>query len=115
MMPRYALLLTLLLNLAAASAVLAQESIIYPEPHRDARRSLRAARRYPAADDVRKSHLAVDKRDLRAGEGGRRQRRNPNDGRDRYKFDNTGTPRVSDPNQRIGLGLSRKKKTKSEE
>lgn len=60
---------------------------------RAARKSLKAARRYQAPEDLRRSHLAVDKRDLRPGET---PERNSPEGSNRYRFDNTGTPRVSD-------------------
>ncbi|KUG07987.1 hypothetical protein [Solirubrum puertoriconensis] len=106
MLLRYALVLTLLCG--AATAVSAQESVVSPNPKKEARRSLRDARKYPAAEDLRESHLAVTKQDLRPGESGRL--RNPKDGSERYKFDNTGTPRVSDQRQRVGLGLSKPKR-----
>ncbi|WP_400193157.1 hypothetical protein [Hymenobacter sp. B81] len=61
-----------------------------------ARKALRDARKYPAAEDLRRAHLAVDKQAMRPGESGQRVR-NPEDERNRYRFDNTGTARVSDP------------------
>lgn len=60
---------------------------------RAARKSLKEARKYQAPEDLRQSHLAVDKRDLRPGET---PARNQPEGSNRYQFDNTGTPRVSD-------------------
>ncbi|AYA37685.1 hypothetical protein D3Y59_11885 [Hymenobacter oligotrophus] len=104
MLLRYALVFTLLCG--AATAASAQQSVVEPNPKKEARRSLRDARKYPAAEDLRQSHLAVTKHDLRPGESGRL--RNPKDGSERYKFDNAGTPRVSD--QRVGLGLSKNKR-----
>jgi hypothetical protein len=60
---------------------------------RAARKSLKEAKKYTAPEDLRQSHLAVDKRDLRAGET---PARNSAEGVSGYEFDNTGTPRVSD-------------------
>ncbi|MDF7814364.1 hypothetical protein [Hymenobacter sp. YC55] len=76
--------------------------------HRAAnRRALRDARKYPAP--YKDSHLAVDKAALKRGDGGRAA--TPNDGRQKYKFDKTGTARVSEPST-ISLRL-RNKKTKT--
>jgi hypothetical protein len=80
------------------------------EPNqRDAnRRALRDARKYPAL--YKDSHLAVDKAALKRGDGGRAAK--PNDGRQKYKFDKTGTARVSEPST-ISLRLRKKAKTTS--
>ncbi|OUJ75945.1 hypothetical protein [Hymenobacter crusticola] len=71
------------------------------------RRSLRESRQYPAPAAYKDSHLAVSRTDLRRGEGG--QAGQPHDGRDSYKFDKTGTARVSEP---IAPGLRPRKKKK---
>ncbi|RTQ45822.1 hypothetical protein EJV47_23610 [Hymenobacter gummosus] len=60
---------------------------------RAARKSLKEAKKFTAPEDLRQTHLAVDKRDLRAGET---PTRNSVEGVAGYPFDNTGTPRVSD-------------------
>lgn len=74
--------------------------------HRAAnRRSLRDARQYPAP--YKDSHLAVNKAALKRGDGGRQVQ--PNDGRQKYKFDNTGAARVSEPST-VSLRLRKKKK-----
>ena len=70
------------------------------------RRALRDARKYPAP--YKDSHLAVDKAALKRGDGGRPAK--PNDGRQKYKFDKTGTARVSEPST-ISLRLRKKTKT----
>ena len=57
------------------------------------RRALRDARKYPAP--YKDSHLGVNKATLKRGDGGRQAQ--PNDGRESYKFDKTGTARVSEP------------------
>jgi hypothetical protein len=67
---------------------------------------LRDARKYPAP--YKDSHLAVNKAALKRGDGG--QKAQPKDGRQKYKFDNTGTARVSEPST-ISLRLRKKKKT----
>lgn len=69
------------------------------------RRALRDARKYPAP--YKDSHLDVEKTDLKRGDGGRQAQ--PNDGRQSYRFDNTGTARVSEPST-ISLRLRKKKK-----
>jgi len=71
------------------------------------RRALRETRQYPAPDAYKASHLAISRTDLRRGEGG--QAGQPHDGRDSYKFDKSGTPRVSEPTA-PGLRLRKKKK-----
>ncbi|GAB2962847.1 hypothetical protein GCM10027048_34450 [Hymenobacter coalescens] len=60
---------------------------------RAARKSLKEAKKYTAPEDLRQSHLVVERRDLRPGET---PARNSAEGADGYRFDNTGTPRVSD-------------------
>lgn len=60
---------------------------------RAARKSLKEARKYKAPDDVRQSHLAVSKRDLRPGES---PQRDQVEGARGYQFDRSGTARVSD-------------------
>ncbi len=75
--------------------------------HRVANRhALRDARKYPAP--YKDSHLAVDKTSLKRGDGGRQAK--PNDGRQKYKFDKTGTARVSEPST-VSLRLRKKAKT----
>ncbi|MBC8085280.1 MAG: hypothetical protein H7Z21_18945 [Hymenobacter sp.] len=74
--------------------------------HRAAnRKALRDARKYPAP--YKDSHLAVNKAALKRGDGGRQAQ--PNDGREDYKFDNTGSARVSEPST-LSLRLRKKKK-----
>jgi len=86
----------------------AQTKEVSPAKQRAAnRKSLRDARQYPAPAAYKDSHLAVSRADLRRGEGG--QPGQPHDGRDSYKFDKTGTPRVSEPTA-PGLRLRKKKK-----
>ncbi|GAB3829741.1 hypothetical protein [Hymenobacter jeollabukensis] len=75
------------------SALPAAAQTEFVSQKRAARKSLKAARKYQAPEDLRQSHLAVDKRDLRPGET---PERNLPEGSNRYRFDNTGTPRVSD-------------------
>lgn len=69
------------------------------------RRALRDARKYPAP--YKDSHLDVEKDDLKQGGGGRQEQ--PNDGRQSYRFDNTGAARASEPST-INLRLRKKKK-----
>lgn len=69
------------------------------------RRALRDARKYPAP--YKDSHLDVEKSDLKQGGGGRQEQ--PNDGRESYRFDNTGAARVSEPST-VNLRLRKKKK-----
>jgi len=69
------------------------------------RRSLRDARKYPAP--YKESHLDVEKANLKRGDGGRPAQ--PNDGRQSYRFDNTGAARVNEPST-INLRLRKKKK-----
>jgi hypothetical protein len=96
----------LLLITGYAQSAAAQTKEISPAKLRAAnRRSLRESRQYPAPAAYKDSHLAVSRADLRRGEGG--QTGQPHDGRDSYKFDKTGTARVSEP---IAPGLRRKKK-----
>ena len=67
------------------------------------RRALRDAEKYPAT--YKDSHLNVTPAALRRGEPGHAQ---PRDGRGKYQFDKTGTPRVSEPTA-PGARLTRKK------
>ncbi|GAA4392484.1 hypothetical protein [Hymenobacter koreensis] len=100
--------LVLIVALLWATASVADAQIDYPgSAKRDARKALRDAKKYPASEDLRQAHLAVDKQALRPGESGQRLR-NSQTKRDRYRFDNTGTARVSDPSYQTAR---RKKKT----
>lgn len=58
------------------------------------RRALRDARKSKAP--YKDSHLTVSKATLRRGSASRSE---PRDGREAYKFDNTGTARVSEPSK----------------
>ena len=69
------------------------------------RRALREARKHPAP--YKDSHLAVDKESLKRGEGGRSAAASKE--RKSYKFDKTGTARVSEPST-VSLRLRKKKK-----
>ncbi|TGE21562.1 hypothetical protein E5K00_14865 [Hymenobacter aquaticus] len=98
------------LLLAFSTAASAQTDDMYPARKRaENRRALRDARKFKA--EYKDSHLAVDKTALKPGGTGRPQQ--PNDGRESYKFDNTGMPRVSEP-AHVGLGLRTKKKAKKD-
>lgn len=68
------------------------------------RRALRETRKYKA--EYKETHLAVTSEDLKRSQS----RALPRDGRARYKFDHTGTPRVSEPS-RVNLRLGKKKKS----
>jgi hypothetical protein len=99
-MRAFTLFLVLVLSGRAAFAQTAEVK------HRPAnRRSLRDARNYPAP--YKDSHLDVEKADLKRGDGGRQAQ--PNDGRQSYRFDNTGAARVSEPST-MNLRLRKKKK-----
>ncbi|TGE15947.1 hypothetical protein [Hymenobacter elongatus] len=88
----------------------AQLEDMYPARQRaENRRALRDAHKVKA--EYKESHLAVNKTALQRGEPGTPQQ--PNDGRQSYKFDNAGLPRVSEP-QHLGLGLRKKKKATKE-
>ncbi|TGE27481.1 hypothetical protein [Hymenobacter metallicola] len=94
------------LLLCASTAALAQTEDMYPARQRaENRKALRDARKVKA--EYKDSHLAVSKTALKPGGTGRPQQ--PKDGRDSYKFDKTGVPRVSEP-AHVGLGLRKKKK-----
>ena len=98
----------LLLSAAYARSAAAQIKETSPAKLRaENRRALRDARQYPA--EYKDSHLAVSRTDLRRGEGG--QAGQPHDGRASYKFDKTGTARVSEPTY-PGLRLRKKEKKK---
>ncbi len=99
----FALTVVLLLIGFSASAQISEPN------HRVAnRRALRDAQKYPAP--YKDSHLTVDKAALKRGDGGRAAK--PNDGRQKYKFDKTGTARVSEPST-VSLRLRKKAKTNS--
>jgi hypothetical protein len=84
----------LLLGIGFAKPAAAQTKETSPARQRaENRRALRDSQKYPA--EYKDSHLAVSRTDLRRGEGG--QVGKPNDGRSHYKFDKTGTARVSEP------------------
>jgi hypothetical protein len=87
----------------SCSAAFAQTTEVKQRPAN--RRALRDARKYPAP--YKDSHLDVEKSDLKPGGGGRQEQ--PNDGRDSYRFDNTGAARVSEPST-VNLRLRKKKK-----
>jgi hypothetical protein len=70
------------------------------------RRALRETKKYRA--DYKDSHLSVNRDDLRRDQS----RALPHDGRRRFQFDYTGTPKVSEPS-RINLRLPKRKKNKS--
>ncbi|UOQ72907.1 hypothetical protein [Hymenobacter cellulosilyticus] len=94
------------LVLGISTAAAAQTEDMYPARKRaENRRALRDARKFKA--EYKDSHLAVEKTDLKPGAAAKPQQ--PNDGRESYKFDNAGVPRVSEP-AHIGLGLRKKKK-----
>ncbi|OON68339.1 hypothetical protein [Hymenobacter sp. CRA2] len=85
------LMASLLLWGLAALPAAAQTDFVSQK--RAARKSLKEAKKYKAPEELRQTHLAVGKRDLRPGET---PPRNSAEGVDGYQFDNTGTPRVSD-------------------
>lgn len=96
----------MILLLGIVPAAKAQLADLSPSKQRAAnRRALREAKKYPA--EYKESHLTVSRGALKRGEPGRPQ---PRDGRRRYKFDNTGTPRVSEPTA-PGVRLMRKKQS----
>lgn len=98
------------LLLGLSTAATAQTEYMDPGTRRaESRRALRDARKYQA--EYKDSHLAVRKEALQAGRPGRAQQ--PNDGRQSYKFDNAGMPRVSEP-AHAGLGLRKKNKAKKD-
>ncbi|GGF00484.1 hypothetical protein [Hymenobacter cavernae] len=98
----------LLLSVAYAGSAAAQTKETSPAKLRaENRHALREAQRYPA--EYKDSHLAVSRTDLRRGEGG--QAGQPHDGRASYKFDKTGTARISEPTH-PGLRLRKKDKKK---
>ena len=85
----------LVAGLLLSSASRVQAQIVANSPGRqraENRRALHDARKYPAA--YKESHLNVTPAALRRGEPGHPQ---PRDGRRKYQFDNTGTPRISEP------------------
>ncbi|HEX8350698.1 MAG TPA: hypothetical protein VF598_12110 [Hymenobacter sp.] len=96
----------LLLGILHARPAAAQIKEMNPARQRaESRRALRDSQKYPA--EYKDSHLAVSRTDLRRGEGGLVGK--PNDGRAHYKFDKTGTARVSEPKYRA-LRLRKKNK-----
>ncbi|MCB2406686.1 hypothetical protein [Hymenobacter lucidus] len=98
------------LLLGMSTAALAQTEYMAPGIRRaENRRALRDARKFKA--EYKDSHLAVSKEALQAGGTGRPQQ--PKDGRESYKFDNAGSPRVREP-AHVGLGLRKKKKATKE-
>ncbi|UOQ53743.1 hypothetical protein [Hymenobacter cellulosivorans] len=102
------LIVGLVLGISTAAA--AQTEDMYPARKRaENRRALRDARKFKG--EYKDSHLAVDKTALKQGGTGRPQQ--PKDGRESYKFDKTGEPRVSEP-AHVGLGLRKKKKATKE-
>lgn len=97
-------LLLLLPALLFAAAASAQTDYTTPARHRaENRRALRDAARYPAK--YKDSHLAVSQKSLKRGQAGTPSSR---DGRRHYRFDRTGTARVSEPTT-PALRLIRKK------
>ena len=98
------------LLIGVSTAASAQTEDMYPARKRaESRRALRDARKVKA--EYKDSHLAVSKTALKPGSAGRPEQ--PNDGRESYKFDKTGAPRVSEP-MHVGLGLRKKKKETKE-
>lgn len=73
----------------------------------ESRRALRDAKRFPA--EYKESHLTVTKPELKEGNGGRLAVLEPNDARSSYRFDKSGTPRVSE-STRLSLRLRKKDK-----
>jgi len=97
-------LLLLLPALLFAAAASAQTEYTTPAQHRaENRRALRDAAKYPAK--YKESHLTVKPKLLKRGQTGTPL---PRDGRRNYRFDHTGTARVSEPTA-PGLRLTRKK------
>jgi hypothetical protein len=82
---------TLGLWVLATLSAAAQTDYYTASPKRAARKELRAAKRYPAAEDLRKTHLNVGKRALRPGES---PAQNLEDGSERYQYENNGTRSV---------------------
>jgi hypothetical protein len=73
----------------------AQTSYSSPAQQRaENRKALRDARRIQTP--YQDSHLAVTRETFKAGDSGNQKDR-PNDGREKYKFDHEGIPRVSVP------------------
>ncbi|MCC2547415.1 hypothetical protein LJY25_13245 [Hymenobacter sp. BT175] len=105
--------LTTLLLLLIATASMAQIQHLSPAQIRaETRKALRDAREYDAKHkaDYKESHLDVSRIDLKRGDGG--QEAHVEDGRETYQFDNTGTPRVSDPTYGAARVRTKKKETK---
>ena len=97
-------LLLLLPALLLAASASAQTEYTTPAQHRsENRRALRDASKYPAK--YKESHLAVTPKALKRGKTGTPL---PRDSRNNYRFDRTGTARVSEPTS-PGLRLTRKK------
>ncbi|KAA9333219.1 hypothetical protein F0P96_09585 [Hymenobacter busanensis] len=111
MFPSLRLLLAFVLLLGLGTVTASAQIDDRTSARRDARKAVRDARKYPVSDDLKQAHLAVNKHALRPGESGDRLR-NPKDERSRYRFDNTGTARVSDPSYQ---SARRKKKTQPTE
>ncbi|QDA60432.1 hypothetical protein [Hymenobacter jejuensis] len=89
------------------SAAAAQTKSISPGKQRsENRKALRDARRSSA--EYKDSHLAVNKATFKRGASGRQVTQS--DGRDKFKFDNSGMPRVSEPSH-VSLRLRKKKST----
>lgn len=107
-MRRYLFLPVLLLWSACATSAYAQlQPTSKAQQRAESRRALRDAKRFPA--EYKESHLIVTKPELQEGNGGRLAVLEPNDARSSYKFDKTGTPRVSE-SSRLPLRLRRKDK-----
>jgi len=94
----------LMLNcITAVTAQISDKSLA--QQRAENRRALRDAKKYPA--EYKDSHLNVTHNALKRGEPGRPQ---PRDGRNQYRFDKTGTPRVSEPTA-PSVRLMRKKQS----
>jgi hypothetical protein len=105
---RYMLLATtLILGLCTTRAQAQLASTSRGKQRTESRKALRDARRYPA--EYKDSHLVVTKPELKEGNGGRLAALEPKDEQKSYKFDRSGTPRVSEPS-RVSLRPRKKDK-----
>lgn len=105
---RYVFLLVILLWGACATTTYAQlQPTSKAQQRAESRRALRDAKRFPA--EYKESHLTVTKPELKEGNGGRLAVVEPNDARSSYRFDKSGTPRVSEPSH-VSLRLRKKNK-----
>ena len=103
---RYLLIGLLLVALARPEARAQVDYFSRGQQRAANRKALRDARKYDAR--YKESHLVVSKEELRTEAGGRQSVSPPTDGRSRFKFDHTGSPRVSEPS-RIRLRLRKKR------